>query len=211
MDYFRAKRYLNTLQDWERDGNGGGIAGGLSAPDACPLAPDGKPAEGLCVGHCGRYERQGYGGERPGRPAQGMRPADRYLLRHRTCTPSANASGSTAGFWTRTTGRSGSQIFTIERADSKRRDTVPTTRFEAFTALAASTFAQAGVEIGVFEVGLGGRFDATNAWDAGVSVPHVDRSRSYRSIGRYSRGDRAGQARNRPCREAALYPCHTET
>lgn len=43
-------------------------------------------------------------------------------------------------------------------------------RFEVLTALATVTMAEAGVEWGVFEVGLGGRFDATNAWDSEVSV-----------------------------------------
>ena len=43
-------------------------------------------------------------------------------------------------------------------------------RFEALTGLAALLFASARVEFGVFEVGLGGRYDATNAWDAEVAV-----------------------------------------
>jgi dihydrofolate synthase/folylpolyglutamate synthase len=53
-------------------------------------------------------------------------------------------------------------------------------KFEALTALAAYLFREAGVDVGVFEVGLGGRYDATNAWDHDVSVltaidlDHVD-------------------------------------
>lgn len=43
-------------------------------------------------------------------------------------------------------------------------------KFEALTVLAAHLFATQGVEIAVFEVGLGGRYDATNAWDADTSV-----------------------------------------
>jgi len=43
-------------------------------------------------------------------------------------------------------------------------------KFEALTVLAAYLFATQGVEIAVFEVGLGGRYDATNAWDADTSV-----------------------------------------
>ena len=43
-------------------------------------------------------------------------------------------------------------------------------KFEALTGLAAHLFAQQGVEFGVFEVGLGGRYDATNAWDSELAV-----------------------------------------
>ena len=53
-------------------------------------------------------------------------------------------------------------------------------KFEALTGLAAHLFAQQGVEFGIFEVGLGGRYDATNAWDSELAVltaiglDHVD-------------------------------------
>ena len=42
--------------------------------------------------------------------------------------------------------------------------------FEAVTALAAYLFAREGVQYGIFEVGLGGRYDATNAWDSDVAI-----------------------------------------
>ena len=42
--------------------------------------------------------------------------------------------------------------------------------FEAVTALAVYTFAREDVEYGIFEVGLGGRHDATNAWDSDVAI-----------------------------------------
>ncbi len=53
-------------------------------------------------------------------------------------------------------------------------------KFEALTALAALLFADAQVEYGIFEVGLGGRFDATNAWGAdrailtSIGLDHVE-------------------------------------
>ena len=53
-------------------------------------------------------------------------------------------------------------------------------KFEALTGLAAHLFSAAGVEYGLFEVGLGGRCDATNAWDhelsvlTSISVDHAD-------------------------------------
>ncbi|NKB71853.1 MAG: hypothetical protein GKR89_32655 [Candidatus Latescibacteria bacterium] len=43
-------------------------------------------------------------------------------------------------------------------------------KFEALTGLAAQWFAEQEVQYGVFEVGLGGRYDATNAWDSEVAV-----------------------------------------
>ncbi len=43
-------------------------------------------------------------------------------------------------------------------------------KFEALTALAAHLFSAAGVDYALFEVGLGGRYDATNAWDHELSV-----------------------------------------
>ncbi len=49
-------------------------------------------------------------------------------------------------------------------------DAVDATFFEATTALAFATFARAGVDSGVVEVGLGGRLDATNVLAAEVAV-----------------------------------------
>jgi dihydrofolate synthase/folylpolyglutamate synthase len=44
------------------------------------------------------------------------------------------------------------------------------TYFECVTAMAFAYFAQAGVEFGIFEVGLGGRLDATNILAPAVSI-----------------------------------------
>jgi dihydrofolate synthase/folylpolyglutamate synthase len=46
----------------------------------------------------------------------------------------------------------------------------PPTEFEVVTAGAFAWFARSGVEVAVVEVGLGGRLDATNAWDGGVAA-----------------------------------------
>ena len=46
----------------------------------------------------------------------------------------------------------------------------PATEFETLTAAAFTWFARNSVEVGVIEVGLGGRLDATNAWQGGVSA-----------------------------------------
>ena len=53
----------------------------------------------------------------------------------------------------------------LDVADRLRADgalSAPPTFFEATTAIAFELFARAGVEVAVLEVGLGGRFDATN-------------------------------------------------
>jgi len=55
------------------------------------------------------------------------------------------------------------------------------TEFELLTAITFRWFAEAGVDLAVVEVGLGGRLDATHAWDGGVAVvtnvalDHTDR------------------------------------
>lgn len=60
--------------------------------------------------------------------------------------------------------------------------------FETATALAYDAFARAGADYGVIEVGLGGRFDATNTLDAALTVIthiHLDHERTLgKSIGK---------------------------
>ncbi|HEY4632790.1 MAG TPA: Mur ligase family protein, partial [Candidatus Limnocylindrales bacterium] len=57
----------------------------------------------------------------------------------------------------------------------------PATEFEVLTALAFRWFAETAVDVALVEVGLGGRLDATHAWDGGVAVvtnvglDHTDR------------------------------------
>jgi len=46
----------------------------------------------------------------------------------------------------------------------------PPTEFEALTAAAFGHLAEAGIDLALVEVGLGGRLDATNALDAGVAA-----------------------------------------
>ena len=76
----------------------------------------------------------------------------------------------------------------------------PPTEFELLTAVMFRHFAEAGLDVALVEVGLGGRLDATNAWDGGVAVltnvgpgphrPARDR-RSRRSRARRSRSSSA--------------------
>ena len=171
--------------------DGGGYAGRLPAADAGPVAPDGRSTEGLCVGHCRGTNGKGTAAnvlaaliQASGRRA-GIYTSphlhtirERILIDGRILEKDGWARGI-ADLYDRTRGfeREGYGSFT---------------RFEALTALAASMFARACVEIGVFEVGLGGRYDATNAWDSHVAVlTPVDLDHTE-VLGRYGGGDCAG-------------------
>ncbi len=58
----------------------------------------------------------------------------------------------------------------LDQADLVARRHGPPTEFEVLTAAAFMWFRRAGVEVAVVEVGLGGRLDATNVWQGGVSA-----------------------------------------
>ncbi len=66
-------------------------------------------------------------------------------------------------------------------ADSLPRRLGPPTEFELLTAMMFRHFADAALDLALVEVGLGGRLDATNAWDGGVAaltnvaLDHTDR------------------------------------
>ena len=58
----------------------------------------------------------------------------------------------------------------LEAAECVPRRLGPPTEFEIVTAAAFTWFRQRAVDVAVVEVGLGGRLDATNAWDGGVAA-----------------------------------------
>ncbi|MGJ3509901.1 bifunctional folylpolyglutamate synthase/dihydrofolate synthase [Enemella sp. A6] len=58
----------------------------------------------------------------------------------------------------------------VQMVDEQRLDGVPMTFFEVMTGLAFAAFADAPVDVAIVEVGLGGRWDATNVADAQVAV-----------------------------------------
>src|SRR6185503_11177141 len=64
---------------------------------------------------------------------------------------------------------------TIAAADRIPRRLGPPTEFELLTAIVFRWFANEHVDLALVEVGLGGRLDATHAWDGGVAaVTNVD-------------------------------------
>jgi dihydrofolate synthase / folylpolyglutamate synthase len=70
---------------------------------------------------------------------------------------------------------------TLPAAERVARRLGPPTEFELLTAVIFRWFASAGLDVALVEVGLGGRLDATHAWDGGVAVvtnvslDHMDR------------------------------------
>jgi dihydrofolate synthase/folylpolyglutamate synthase len=69
----------------------------------------------------------------------------------------------------------------LEVADRVNRRHGATTEFELLTAVVFARFAEVRPDVALVEVGLGGRLDATHAWDGGVAVitnvdlDHMDR------------------------------------
>ncbi len=69
----------------------------------------------------------------------------------------------------------------LVEADRVARRHGDPTEFELLTAVTFLWFAEVGIDLAVVEVGLGGRLDATHAWDGGVAVvtnvtlDHTDR------------------------------------
>jgi dihydrofolate synthase / folylpolyglutamate synthase len=69
----------------------------------------------------------------------------------------------------------------LAAADRIPRRLGPPTEFELLTAMVFTWFAEERVDLAVVEVGLGGRLDATHAWDGGVAaitnvdLDHMDR------------------------------------
>ena len=69
----------------------------------------------------------------------------------------------------------------LAEADHVARRHGDPTEFELLTAITFLWFAEMGIDLALVEVGLGGRLDATHAWDGGVAVvtnvslDHMDR------------------------------------
>lgn len=61
-------------------------------------------------------------------------------------------------------------IVALVDAEQEALDQPPLTFFEVLTCIAYAAFADAPVDVAVIEVGLGGRWDATNVADADVAV-----------------------------------------
>jgi len=179
MDYFRAKRYLDALPDWE-----------VGRPALGPIE-DYLPRMRALLTRLGdpqtRFRSVIVGGTNGKGTVASLLAA---ILK---------AHGHKAGLYTsphlhtqRERIRIDGEILSKEQwadavshlddctRDFGREALGSFSKFEALTGLAAHLFAQQSVEFGIFEVGLGGRYDATNAWDSEMAVltaiglDHVD-------------------------------------
>ena len=169
MNYFRSKRFLDTLPDWER---GDVFTGNLE-----DYLPRMRALLGRLDNPQQRYRSVIVGGTNGKGTVGGLLAG---LL---------GAAGRRVGFYSSPHLHSVRERIRIDdevmdkdlwaegvaylyekSRDFEREGYGPFSKFEALTALGAYLFAQEGVDYGVFEVGLGGRYDATNAWDAELAV-----------------------------------------
>ena len=169
MNYFRSNRFLNTLPDWET----------------------GEPVEGPLENYLPRVHtlltrlddpqarfRSVIVGGTNGKGTVSSLLADLlqsagfrvglYASPHlHTVRERVRVDGEVIA---RAAWAEGVARFYEKTRDFEREGLGPFSKFEALTVLAADHFARANVDWAVFEVGLGGRFDATNAWDSHVAV-----------------------------------------
>ena len=179
MNYFRSNRFLNTLPDWET----------------------GEPIEGALENYLPRVRALLHRMDNPQARFDSVivggtngKGTVSYLL-----SELLRAAGFRVGLYTsphlhtvrericvdgevlaRDVWAEGVAHFYEKSRDFEREGWGAFSKFEALTVLATHHFARANVDWAVFEVGLGGQFDATNAWDSKVAVltsvhlDHVD-------------------------------------
>ena len=169
MNYFRSNRFLNTLPDWET----------------------GEPIEGALENYLPRVRALLHRMDNPQARFDSVivggtngKGTVSYLL-----AELLRAAGFRVGLYTsphlhtvrericvdgevlaRDVWAEGVAHFYEKSRDFEREGWGAFSKFEALTVLAAHHFARANVDWAVFEVGLGGQFDATNAWDSKVAV-----------------------------------------
>ena len=170
MDYNGARRFLDTLPDWEAGNPHPGpveeylprtraLLGCLGDPQLRfrTLLVGGTNGKGsVCSLAAALFQDAGY--------RTGLFTSPHlHTLRERI---QVNGELLSKDFWAEGV----STLFDRSRSLSYAKAPGSFSKFEALTVLAAHLFATQGVEIAVFEVGLGGRYDATNAWDAETSI-----------------------------------------
>ena len=169
MNYFRSNRYLNTLPDWETgEPAEGPLKNYLPRVRALLKRLDNPQARFNSVIVGGTNGK----GTVSSLLAELLRAAGfrvgLYSSPHlHTVRERVRIDGEVI---TRDVWAEGVAHLYEKSRDFEREGQGAFSKFEALTVLAAHLFARANVDWAVFEVGLGGQFDATNAWDSQVAV-----------------------------------------
>lgn len=169
MDYFRAKRFLDTLPDWETGTPPSGPLADYLPRMRALLARLDHPQHAFKTLIVGGTNGKGtvssivaslalHAGRRVGLYTSPHLHTQRERIR-------INGDILEKDEWADAVSR----LYDATR-DFERERLGAFSKFEALTALAAHFFAKAQVEWAVFEVGLGGRYDATNAWDSQAAI-----------------------------------------
>ena len=169
MNYFRSNRFLNTLPDWETgEPIEGALENYLPRVRALLHRMDNPQArfDSVIVGGTNGKGTVSY------LLAELLRTAGfrvglytsphLHTVRERICV---DGEVLARDVWAE-----GVAHFYEKSRDFEREGWGAFSKFEALSVLAAHHFARANVDWAVFEVGLGGQFDATNAWDSKVAV-----------------------------------------
>lgn len=169
MDYFHSKRFLDTLQDWERGGAPLGpledylprmraLLSRLNDPQAhyTSIIVGGTDGKGTVASLLAALLHAA------GRGVGLYISPDLHTIRERV---QVGGKVVAKDLWAE-----GVAHLYEKSRDFEREGYGAFSRFEALTALGAHLFAREGVDYGIFEVGLGGRYDATNAWDSDLAV-----------------------------------------
>ncbi len=169
MNYFRANRFLDTLPDWETGHPPDGPLGVYLPRMRALLHRLDDPQKGFKKVIVGGTNGKGTTSSlladllRLGGKSVGLYTSPHlHTVRERICIGGQVVSRD---IWAEGV----TQLYEKSR-DFEREGFGAFSKFEALTALSTILFAQAGVDYTVFEVGLGGRYDATNAWDSDVAV-----------------------------------------
>lgn len=169
MDYFRAKRFLDTLPDWETGQQPSGPLEDYLPRMRALLARLGNPQHSFRTLIVGGTNGKGTASSLLAALVQqsdlcvGLYTSPHLHTQRERIR--VNGEILSKDQWAAAVGN----LYDTTR-DFEREGLGAFSKFEALTALAAHFFAAARCEWAVFEVGLGGRYDATNAWDADAAV-----------------------------------------